>query len=81
MTKYKTQFVHGKLTSRAGDVFTVRIKLTIEILEGEPTVEHVTEHKISAGRVPSDGNYVLEYFYIAPCREPVRIQNGVLCSR
>lgn len=81
MTKHKTEFVTGKLTSQACDQFTVRIKLTIEIHDEEPSVEHVMEHEISAGPIPLDGNYVLEYFYNAPCREPVRIQDRRLCSR
>jgi hypothetical protein len=75
--------VEGKLSSIAGEIFAVSLRLTTKSLFGESGFavdEVVSEVALITSRVP-DGEYVLEYFYSRPVREHVRVKYGVLLSR
>jgi hypothetical protein len=75
------EIVAGKLSSIAGDVHHVELRLAVRQLSGATGVEDhaVLQHELVSEGIP-DGLYVLEYSYVSPFRGHVQVKDGNLLS-
>ena len=75
------EIVAGKLSSIAGDVHHVELRLTVQQVSGASEVEDhaVLRRDLVSEGIP-DGLYVLEYSYPSPFRGHILVKDGTLLS-
>jgi hypothetical protein len=75
------EIVAGKLSSIAGDVHHVELRLAVRQVSGATGAEDqaVHQHELVTEGIP-DGLYVLEYSYMNPFRGQVQVKDGNLLS-
>jgi hypothetical protein len=76
------EIVDGKLTHTDGSQRNVRLRLTTQsAMEGSRVIDKMVSETALMSSDVSDGDYVLEYFYLKAYRDPVRVRFGHLLSR
>jgi hypothetical protein len=78
MTKHVK--AEGTLTTRAGDLYPVRLNLTIAELQGATGIEDEMVSRVELDSSVPDGEYMLDYFHRKEFHGLVRVRFGALMT-
>ena len=74
------EHVEASLSNDSGDVWRVRLALTVEHLAGTGGIEDAAVSKVELISEVPDGGYALEYYYRKPVYRRVRVKDGRLVA-